>query len=372
MAAVHADSARQGLADHLYRYPPDAAGDHPSIQAIREATSRYSPEMTAQFLRSTTRDDEHYRLLEDLGFESYMTVPLVFETEPLGAVTLVSAGSGRRFGPADLALAEDLAARVAGVVAKERRYEGQRAVSHTLQISLLPSEVPAVPAGYEVAVRYLPGTLDAEVGGDFWDVSVLPNGDLALAVGDVAGHDIKAAATMAQLRSACRALRPQTPHPAELVHLLQTTWDQLDLDLIATAIFARVQPDTGRLQIASAGHPPPLIVGTGTASFASVAPAGPLGAPPRSDPLWEGEWLPGTALVFYTDGLVEDRLRDLASGMDLLRHAAVGAPSLRPDVLAVHILKGPSRTERDDDVALLVARRDELTRPVSPSRRDPA
>jgi serine phosphatase RsbU (regulator of sigma subunit)/PAS domain-containing protein len=355
--ARHGSSRRAELVRRLRQYPPDPEGSHPSVLVMRDGESRWASDMPADFVASTSRGDLHRQIMEELGFGSYMCVPLVSDQGVLGAVTLVSAGSGRRFGRRDLALAEDLARRMALVVAKERRYDVERASSHALQTSLLPGHSPGIP-GAELAVRYVPGTRDAEVGGDFWDVARLPGGEVALAVGDVAGHDMIAAATMAQLRSACRALRSYAPGPSELIAALQANWDQLELDRIATAVFAAFAPGTGEILVASAGHPGPLLLQRGQASFAGVDAAPPLGAPPAPAGLWRGALGPGDLAVFFTDGLVEDRHRSLDEGLDLLRLAAERAPATEPSVFADHILSelvpGP---ERGDDVALVVLRR---------------
>lgn len=358
VAAVHADPARQALVDVLRtRYAPVATGTHPSIEAMRVRRSRWSADMSDEFLRSVTRNDEHFRIAKQLGCSSFMTIPLIANDAVLGTVTLLSAGSGRRFGPDDVSLAEELASRVALVIAKERHYDVERNLSHTLQTNLLPTELPTVET-LQFAVRYLPGTTDAEVGGDFWDVMVTGSGEVALAIGDVAGHDITAAATMAQLRSACRALRSQANSPDELINLLHTSWDHLGLDRMATALFARLDPTNGKLTIASAGHLPPLIVEPDRAWFPTLDPAAPLGVPGAERPvLWEGELPVGAGLVLYTDGLVEDRHRDIDEGTGRLIRAAVGAATRTPDVLLDHILTALSGATRADDVALLAVQR---------------
>ena len=191
---------------------------------------------------------------------------------------MVSAGSGRRFGPADLQLTEELAGRVALVVAKARRYERELRTSHTLQASLLPASLPRV-AGLALAVRYLPGTRGAEVGGDFYDAVCCSNGSLSMVVGDVSGHDVKAAATMGQLRTAYRALVRRSDGPVGMVGALQGSWDDLGTDRIATALFGEIDTGDGRLRLASAGHLPPcLVTGEGVASCRLDALA-PLGMP---------------------------------------------------------------------------------------------
>lgn len=362
MAARHADPELQPLADELCRdYPPDLESGHPGAAVIADGQSRWSDSMPEDFLAATTRDERHLWLVKALGFTSYMSVALIAEDTVLGSMTVVSAGSGRRFGPADLQLTEELAGRVALVVAKTRRYEREQRTSHTLQASLLPSALPE-PSGVSMAVRYLPGTRGAEVGGDFYDAVPLHRDSLAIVVGDVAGHDVTAAATMGQLRTAYRALIRRAAGPADMMRLLQDSWDDLGTDRIATATFGEIEPRTGRLRLVSAGHPPPCIVVDGKASFLPVESSVPLGMslglPTGDIEEWDGQLPVGAALVLYTDGLIEERSRDISEGMAALLAAAEVAGTNDPEILADRLLSQVAGESRGDDVALLVLRRD--------------
>ena len=135
-----------------------------------------------------------------LEFTSYVTVPLRLRDEQvLGTVTLVSAGSGRRFSEKDLVLAEQLAEQVSSVVIRARAYDRERRISHELQRHLLPDAIPAI-AGWDVAARYRPAAVGVEVGGDWYDVVPISEHLVALVVGDVEGHDLGAARIMSRLR----------------------------------------------------------------------------------------------------------------------------------------------------------------------------
>lgn len=357
VAAAHNDPAHAELVDELRRaYPPDASGSHPSVRAMRERQTLWSRDISEDFLRLVTRDRRHLEILRALRVSGYLCVPLVAGEEVLGCLSTLSGPSGRKVSADDVSLAEQLARQVAQVIAKERRYDAARASSHTLQASLLPADVPRVD-GLDIAVRYVPGTRDAEVGGDFWDVSELPSGKVSLSIGDVAGHDVVAATTMAQLRSVCRALRPATGSPADLVDALQRTWDQLALARVATAAFAELDVATGAVRIASAGHPPPILVGGEACVAVDVDPAPPLGAVTTAASNWVGVLPAGGALVFYTDGLVEDRYRDLDDGLRRLIRTAIAAPVTDAAELAERLLTCIPDDDRSDDVALLVVRR---------------
>ena len=353
--ARHADPARQHLVDELRRrFAPDPAGMHPSVEVTLHRTSRWSAHMTDEFLRATCRDEDHFALVKELGFTSYMSVPLAVDDKVLGALTLVSANAERRFGPDDLALAEDLADQVALVVAKAHRYEQEHRVAHTLQASLLPLRIPDIP-GIRLALRYAASPREAEVGGDWFDVQALPSGEVRVAVGDVAGHDVAAAATMGQLRSACRALTPHAASPIELVEELRAGWEHLDLERMATLVVAQVDPASGAMQIASAGHPPPLFVGRRRAEFLDVRPGPPLGAPAAATPTWRGTLAGNGALLLYTDGLIENRTVELEPGMRHLAETAAGVTD--PELLCDKVLATLATEPRDDVALLALARR---------------
>ena len=226
------------------------------------------------------------------------------------------------------------------------------------QASLLPPSPPAV-AGLATAVRYLAATQGVEVGGDFYDVVPLPEQHVALAVGDVVGHDITAAATMGQLNSVYRALLVDRPAPSAMIDRLQASWPIMGLQRMATALFATLDPATGQLRIASAGHLSPLLLTAGHAEFLPVTPSRMLGAPPAPAPAleWAGVLPAGATLVLFTDGLVESRSDDLDVGLAHLVAAAEAADTSDPDELCDRLLTDLTGVHRADDIALLVLTR---------------
>ena len=183
-------------------------------------------------------------------------------------------------------MAEQLGLQVSLVVAKAQRYELDVRTSHTLQANLLPPPPPAV-AGLSMAVRYLAATQGVEVGGDFYDVVVLPDEHVALAVGDVVGHDITAAATMGQLTSVYRALLVDRPSPSAMIDRLQASGRCWGCSGWRRRCSRTLDPATGQLRVASAGHLPPLLLTDGHAELLPVQPSRMLGAPPAPAPALE-------------------------------------------------------------------------------------
>jgi serine/threonine-protein kinase RsbW len=181
-----------------------------------------------------------------------------------------------------------------------------------------------------------------------------------MAVGDVVGHDITAAATMGQLNSVYRALLADGPSPSAMIDRLQASWSLLGLQRMATALFAALDPATGQLAIASAGHLPPLVIAEGRAEFLPVQPSRMLGAPPAPAPAleWAGVLPAGATLVLFTDGLVESRAADLDEGLAHLLAAATRWADRGPDELCDRLLADLTGAHRADDIALLA-----LTRP---------
>jgi serine/threonine-protein kinase RsbW len=364
-AVRHGDPERQAVLEALRDvHLPHRGAPEPSVRAVEERRTVWIRQVDDDALDRITKNPRQRQLTAALQLRAIVSVPLLVDGRPLGVITL---GADRDRGPftaADVDVAEQLALHVALVVDKAERYETDVRTSHTLQASLLPPPPPAVP-GLATAVRYLPATRGVEIGGDFYDVVRMPGGTVALAVGDVVGHDVTAAATMGQLASVHRALLVDGPGPSAVIDGLQASWSLLGLQRMATALFATLDPPTGQLRIASAGHPPPLLIEGGSAAFLPVQPGRMLGAPPAATPAaeWAGVLAPGATLVLFTDGLVESRTADIDAGLERLRAAAVAASdSAGPDELCDRLIGELTGRHRADDIALLA-----LTRlPVSP------
>ena len=355
----HRDPALQSLADELrQRQLPQRETPHPGMEALRRGRSVWVRELDEELLTVITLDPRHLEIAHELELVSMISVPFVSEGRALGVITLAADARRGRFTAADVDVAEQLALQVALVVAKAQRYELDVHTSHTLQANLLPPPPPEV-AGLQMAVRYLAATQGVEVGGDFYDVVRLPDDQVALAVGDVVGHDITAAATMGQLNSVYRALLVDRPAPSAMIDRLQASWSLLGMQRMATALFATLDPATGQLRIASAGHLPPLLITAGHAEFLPVTPSRMLGAPPAPAPAleWAGVLPIGATLVLFTDGLVESRSADIDEGLAHLLTAASDVATSDPDELCDRLLADLTGAHRADDIALLALTR---------------
>lgn len=250
--------------------------------------------------------------------------------------------------------------------------ESERTWSEALQRSLLAA--PARIEGLEVAVRYQPAAEVAQVGGDWYDAFRLPDGSMALLVGDVAGHDQHAAASMGQIRNLARGVAYTRPEsPAAMLRGLDHAMLGLDVNVVATAVLAQLEPCHGQegcrlsLRWSNAGHPPPvLLAADGTARLLETTPDLLLGLDAgtrRDDHTLVME--PGASLVIYTDGLVERRGATLDRGLDWLVGAVEGQQALTAGELCDRLL-GELSGRSEDDVALLVVRTEGLPVPAVP------
>ena len=358
-AALHRDPARQHLADEVReRHLQQRLPTHPSTRALHQGATQWVRVVDDAFVAGVTVDEQHREAVRAMELSSVVAVPLIADGRRLGVLTLATDSRRTPFTEADVEVAEQLGLQVSLVLAKAQRYELDVRTSHTLQASLLPPSPPDVP-GLATAVRYLAATHGVEVGGDFYDVVRLPDGQVALAVGDVVGHDITAAATMGQLNSVYRALLVDGPSPSAMIDRLQASWSLLGLQRMATALFASLDPATGQLAIASAGHLPPLVVADGHAEFLPVRPSRMLGAPPAPAPAleWAGVLPVGATMVLFTDGLVESRVADLDEGLAALLEAARRWADRGPDELCDRLLEDLTGEHRADDIALLALTR---------------
>ena len=290
------------------------------------------------------------------GVQHDARLALVLTQDGSSAVCLATPTRGvRRVNPQSEALVVRLAEATALAAEPLLMYQVERHVALTLQHSFLPQphRLPELP-GVEVAVRYVPASRDAEIGGDFYAALRTPEGHLA-AVGDVVGHSLEAATVMVEIRHALRAYCVEESDPAVLAERLDRMLQHYHPDVTATVCLVLIDPDTGRTRIANAGHIPPLIIrDTGSADYTKAA--GPLlgvGLPhPKPTELFLE---PTERLLMVTDGLIETRGTDLAASMEHLRAAASGAlPGL--DALCDTLLACFGH-DREDDIAMLALQR---------------
>jgi anti-anti-sigma factor len=201
-------------------------------------------------------------------------------------------------------------------VTEGRKAEREHRIAETLQRSLLPDRLPELP-GVLLAARYVPASADMEVGGDWYDVVQLPNGQVGLAIGDVAGHGLRAASTMGQLRMGLRAYALEEPSPAKVVSRLDRLVSQLLVSEIVTLVYLVLDLESGIVQLANAGHPPPLVVGPGgQTSYLENGLGSPLGCDNPKPVETSFRLVPGSTLLLFTDGLVEKRGVSIQEGLE--------------------------------------------------------
>ncbi|MER5906162.1 SpoIIE family protein phosphatase [Streptomyces mirabilis] len=310
------------------------------------------------------QDPERTRAIIDYGIHSLIAAPIQAGGVVLGVANFWRAKQHEPFDEEELSLAEELVARAAVSIDNARRYTREHALAVTLQRSLLPRALPEQSA-LDVGYRYLPA--QSGVSGDWFDVIPLPGSRVALAVGDVVGHGLHAAATMGRLRTAVHNFSTLDLPPDELLSHLDDLVGRIDQDerdtdaaagvVGATCLYAIYDPVTRRCVMARAGHlAPALVHPDGTVTFVDVPTGPPLGLGGLPFQTAELDIPEGAQLVLYTDGLIEDRRRDLDVGMELLRAALAGHPDRSPEESCQAVLDELLPGRPKDDVALLIAR----------------
>ncbi|MFF2149313.1 SpoIIE family protein phosphatase [Kitasatospora sp. NPDC058190] len=323
-----------------------------------------------------SRDPQAADRILAYGVHSLVSAPLKARGLTLGTVTFWRAGQSAPFGEEDVSFAEELVARGAACVDNARRYTREHRMAEALQRSLLPRGLPEQNA-MEVAYRYLPA--QRGVGGDWFDVVPLPGFRVALVVGDVVGHGLHAAATMGRLRTAVLNFAALDLPPDELLARLDELVARLDQGEAgaeegeiegqgegegeravtgATCLYAIYDPVSGHCTMARAGHPPPALVRTdGSVEYVDLPAGPPLGVGGLPFESTELRLAPGSALVLYTDGLVESRERDLENGLAALRACLADAHADRsPEEFCRAVFDALVPSRPSDDIALLVAR----------------
>ncbi|MDB5069431.1 MAG: multi-sensor signal transduction histidine kinase [Candidatus Eremiobacteraeota bacterium] len=351
-ALAHADPVllARGV-DAARRYPVRA--DDPIVRIIESGHSVLMPHVDPEAVRAAAHDERHLALTAQFDLASAMVVPLVVRDERVGALLLVRGSETAPYSQSDLRVAEVLAKRVALGYENVRQYRRQQRVADSFQRAALPKSLPRMD-GLVLDALYAAASDELSVGGDWYDAFPLPDGRLAITVGDVAGKGLDAAVLMATVRQSIRVAALQGLEPSAILAAAEAALDLEYNDRLVTAFVALVDPRSWTVAYASAGHPPAL-VRRPDGTLLSLEGAGlPLGAP--VDAGRKTRQLigipPGSLLVLYTDGLVEST-RDVIEGEARLRAALTHDAVLHSNSPAklIHDLVIAERAL--DDVAIL-------------------
>jgi PAS domain S-box-containing protein len=311
VAVAHVDPAKQKLVrEYRKRFPPEPDAPGGVGQVIATGEPVMHAEVSRELLESRMPDPEGRAMLEELGVVSAMTVPLSARGQAIGSITLASGASGRRFEEEDLELAKELSRRAALALDNARLYEERSHIARTLQRSLLPRRLPDIE-GTAIAAVYQPaGVSQTEVGGDFYDVFEAGEGAWGVAVGDVCGKGVEAAALTGMARHTLRSSAFREPSPSEALRDLNRVMLREDGERFCTVALGRLERTYAglRLTVACGGHPSPIVVRRDGGVAAVGAPGTLIGVFP--DVVLEDvvvELGSGDQIVFYTDGLVDPR-----------------------------------------------------------------
>ena len=361
--------------EHPFNGMPLAA-DYPAAEVIRTGRAIYLPS-PEEYQR---RYPDAWPLVSAFGRQSWAFVPLTVAGRTMGA-WLAAFRHPVSFSPEERSVLTTVARMLAQALARAEAAETERELSLGLQRSMMPSLGPEIP-GMTVAARYVPTGGGLQVGGDWYDMIPLPNGRIALVMGDVQGHDVRAAGLMGQLRIAVRAYAAEGHRPDAvlarasrfLAGLAEAHGDAEGAGpRFATCLYAEADPETGTLDIARAGHPDPVVVtADGSAAIRQTEGGLPLGIETDSDyPTTRLTLEAGETILLCTDGLIETGGHDMATGWlrlrPVLEHQTDDLEKLADALVQTvhgptsHYTTGPLADRREDDIAVLLLRRDGQT-----------
>ncbi|MGI5429928.1 SpoIIE family protein phosphatase [Streptomyces sp. CA-179760] len=306
-------------------------------------------------LLKMVRTPFNLEVFREVGIHSVLMVPLPTREHSVGVVYLCRAGHSGPFTDEDVVVAQELAARAAVAIDNARQYTLEHSMALELQRALL-SEPGGPHPDIETASRYLPAGQCALVGGDWFDSMALPCGRTLQVMGDVMGHGFTAAVAMSQYRSLLRSIAATGAPVERILQEADHRLASIGLDRVATCLLALVDPGQGTCTFAGAGHPPPVLLHPGAQAELVHVPTG----PPLGTDLGGYEALtlpvrPGTVLLMYTDGLIEDRRRDIDASLRRLTHLSLdldGPLESVVDALLARLVHGTT----EDDVTLLATR----------------
>ena len=297
-------------------------------------------------------------ILAPLEIETVLAAPLMVDRRPLGVLAVGRTARRPGFAETDIAVIEELSRRVGVGLANADSSARDHSVAETLQRSVLPDALPSI-AGLDLAVRYIPGTDDIDVGGDWYDAFPLGDRQVGLVIGDVVGHSIASASIMGQVRNLLRAYAIDRPDPSDVLARTNAALSRLLPEALVTAVYAVLDLANGDLRYANAGHPPPVCAtDADRIEYLDDASGTMLGAVSGGVfTVGHRRLAAGAMLMFYTDGLIERRRQDIAEGFGALADAMRAAGGLSAERTCAAVQRQLlSDSTRADDVCLLAAR----------------
>jgi PAS domain S-box-containing protein len=373
LAIAHRDPSKLSVLRLLRDDQRERVGPN-SVTRAAAGEPRLIETITPDILDELSSDPTVRASLDELAPRSHIAVPIDFSGEAGALLLGLSDPQRPPYSMEELALAEEIARRVSVFFAHARVREDEHAIGVRLQQALLPAALLSDPA-IQVAARYQTASDLLYVGGDWYDTVGLPDGRIVLAVGDVVGHGLDAAAAMSRLRIALAALAPGAGTPGELLAALSEFSAGANGVEFATTTCAFLDSATGELSYASAGHPPPLVVTPdGAVHWLDGGRSTPIGAVslPCDRPDARHRLGSGDVLILYSDGLVERRREPISTGLGRLESAARSLRELPIDALGERLMKELTQPSASDDDAVILCLRFSPVTAESFQRRIPA
>jgi PAS domain S-box-containing protein len=360
VAVAHVDPEKVAFARSIgEQYPARADGPTGAPQVLRDGRSQLVNDIPPEMLAAAAQDEQHLELLLGVGLQAALIVPMTAAGSVIGALSLISAESGRHFTDADVTLAEELARRAGTAVANARLYTERSDIARTLQTSLLPRSLPQMP-GWKAATLYRAAGDENWVGGDFYDAIEIDGGWLAL-VGDVVGRGAPAAALTGLARHTLRTAATLLDDPLDAVRILnEALLQRSDMSLCSVVAMLLCDGDAGAAtaKVVCAGHPLPLLVRDGEVRpIGRYAPM--LGAYPIEEwPCTEVDLEPGDVVTMFTDGVFDAVGEDERFGEARLAQTLAGVVDADDAVARIDAaLSAFAIAEQADDTAVLAVQR---------------
>jgi PAS domain S-box-containing protein len=356
VAVAHKDLHKHHLAQQFVgRVHLNAAGNAGNPYAIRTGRTQLIPDVPS-IIEDAVADETEVEIYREMGLASAACVPLVAQGRTLGAIAFVYSDADRRYTPDDLPMLEELGRRAGLAVQNASEFGREHRASESFQEASLPATLPEMP-GLTFDAIYVPGSTEAQVGGDWFDAVRLFDGRVVVSIGDVAGHGLQAAVTMGNMRQIIRGIAQVHADPALMLDAADRALRLEHPDRFVTAFVGVFDPIAGTFAYASAGHPPPILRRP-DGSLELLSDRGlPLGLR-KANQESDGLTLfvePGSHFVFYTDGLTEFE-REPAVGEERLKEVVADRAVFEDEHPAVTIRDRLLRSAgaAKDDVAILV------------------